>query len=334
MLILKPVMKNSKDIKIVKEQLVKWGFQPEASKDNSFSFLAAGVPFELVVNHEYDPEQGLSCTLVHLSRVYEGCDSFIMRLAVEDAEHTCGGWVSYREEKGQVGFYAFPTVLHPQATEVDLPETVQSIIECRKEIQARYLSMRRLIQLSKEEETDLPTEILFSEEDHPNACEEFAFWGPSLCTGDIEEVLDAMGMQHEVVDLIDDIMPRKPILFWTGSEMYLIQDEGNRPVLYAKRIIDIDRSELFGPICRTIAHNISLTEYKLEHNVCTVFTRLPEDTDYKNLGDRLRICTARLTQFLDQLADYSPEARKIEATHEQMRKYFIYESVKNDLTKQ
>ena len=325
-------MDNSKDVEKVKEQLIKYGFQPKASSDNSFSFLAAGVPFEIIVNYKYDPEQGLSCTLVHLSKVMEGCDSFIMRMAVEDAEHTCGGWVTYREERGQIGFYAFPTTLHPQVSKVDLPETVQSIIECRKEIQERYLSMQQLIQLSKDEETYLSKDILSPEENHSRACEEFAFWGPSLCTGDIEEVLDSMGLQHEVVDLIDDIMPRKPILFWTHSEMYLIQDEGNRPVLYAKRIIDIDRIELFGPLCRTIAFHISLTEYKLEHNVCTVFTRLPENTDYKNLGNRLRICTARLTQFLDQLIDYSPEARKIEATPEQMRKYFVYEVIKNDLS--
>ena len=195
-------MDNSEEIKQVKAQLVKWGFQPEVSSANAFSFLAAGVPFELVVSYKYDPEQGLSCTLVHLSRVMEGCDPFIMRIAVEDAEHTCGGWVTYREERGQIGFYAFPITLHPQVSKVDLPETVQSIIECRKEIQDRYLSMQQLIQLSKGEGTNISKDILLPEEYHSKACEAFTFWGPSLCTGDIEEVLDSMGLLHDMVQRV------------------------------------------------------------------------------------------------------------------------------------
>jgi len=322
------------DFERIKGELHKLGIQSETPLDNGFEFHVSGIPFELVFNCTYDSETGLNGTLVHLSKVDGSCDTFIMHLAVEDTEQNSGRWVTYLEDRRQIGFYAFPAVLHPQKEKMDLSEAIQGILDCRKEIQERYMSMIQLVHFSIEEGFNPPGDILLLEEDHQKACESFPFWRPTLCTEDIEGILDEMGMEYEVVDLIDDIMPMKPILFWSDSEIYLIQEESNRLVLYTKMIIDPIRPDLFGPTCMRIANNIARTEYRIEHNVCTVLIRLPENTEYNDLRNRLRICTARLARFLDQLVNYSPETRKIEATHEQMRKYFIYESVKNDLTKQ
>lgn len=324
-------MEKRTDLEQIKGQLHKLGIQSEVPLDNGFEFRVSGIPFELLINDYYDSETELYGTLLHLSKVHEECDSFIMRLAVEDTEQHSGEWVTYLEDKQQIGFFAFPVLLNPTEKEIDLPEAIQGILEYRKEIQDRYQSMQLLVRLSTEEDLDTPGDVLLLEEDHQRACEAFPFWKLTLSTEGISEAIDEMGMEHEVVDLIDDISPGKPILFWSDSEMYLIQEENNRLTLYAKRIIDFDRIDLFGPACRFISNRTARTEYKLEYNVCTVLTRLPEDTDHNNLGNRLRICIARLNQFLEQLTEDTQEARKIEATPEQMKKYFIYEVIRNNM---
>lgn len=324
-------MEKKTDFEHIKGELHALGILSETPLDNGFEFHVSGIPFELVFNYTYDSESGLSGTLVHLSKVDENCDPFIMHLAVEDTGHNSGRWVTYLEDRRQIGFYSFPTVLHPNKEEIDLSESIQAILECRKEIQERYLSMIQLVHLSIEEGLNPPGDILLPEEDHLKACEAFPFWGPTLCTEDIEEILNKMGMEYEVVDLIDDIKPMKPILFWSDSEIYLIQEDSNRLTLYTKMIIDPDRIDLFGPTCRRIADIIARSEYRIEHNVCTVLVRLPEDTGYDNIGDRLRICVARLNQFIEQLAEDTQEARKIDVTFEQMKMYFTYEVIREDL---
>lgn len=323
-------------MEVAQMQLNALGIKAEMLADDTWYFTVSGIPIILQPGEPISPEDSepigiIDGSFYHVSEVASGIDPFILDLAVEDSGYRGASLLRYLKEKNQVGFFWIRTLLDPSAPEENLAGGIHEIVECWNGVQERYKTMAKMVQLASGEPIDVPEKILLPIKEQFQACKDFHQWGPKISTGDIEQTLDTMGFDHETVDLMDEDLHRRPILFWSGEKMFLIQDEGGRPVLYAKQLINPYWKETYFPVLRTLSMQYSRIECHISGNVCTAKMRLPEDTDYENLEKRLWICTARITQFLHELIDQVADAPKVEYAPEQMKQYLVYEVIRESL---